>query len=265
MFRQLLLVCLLGSACIPVWSQKGGKPKCTNLAGTAALEDAGTRIRSDGLGTYVDGVGGASVVLWTCPGESGDAVLSIYSQSATRRLTWDFSSRIALSPDDPAPSWAASNPTQQAIGGLNIRHILKGYDPTAGYAPGYPAASCWDGSTFAPVCEFTTTATSGLTASDNRDYQIRFVNPNPDVPDTSNLDLQALLNEGYTTSLVRVRYIPNADHRYDVWRAEPVASVQAGAEGKFVSAMFENRRGSITRLGYFDTFFNVTVRRKDGM
>ena len=65
---------------------------------------------------------------------SGDAVINLLVGGTTRMIVRDFSARIPVLPqDDSAPSWWSSQPVQTSKGGFNIRHILKGYDPAAGY------------------------------------------------------------------------------------------------------------------------------------
>lgn len=265
--KTTLAVLLLGAACLPIWAQRGGKPSCKSLSGHITLsDDTEMQIRSDGLGPYVDGQGAAIVTLFNCPGESGDAVINLLMKSTTRRIERDFRNRVPVLPtDDPAPAWHATAPIQLSRGGFNIRHILKGYDAATGYAPGFPVESCWNGSNFAAVCEFTTTATSNFDATDKKDYYLRFQNLNPDLEDQMNPDVQQLLNAEYALALIRVRYKPDSvDRRRDTWEAWPIPSAPSGEAEKHVGGLYESSKGVIRRLGYFDMNFHVTVRRVDG-
>lgn len=261
MTKCTLLAVVLAFTSLAALAQKGGKNICKNLAGHITLEDAAGGIRSDGLGPYVDGQSGVAVTLFNCSGATGDAVVDVLGQTS-RRLVRDFSVRIPVAGgDDLSPVWLATTPVQGAHGGLNLRHIFRSYDAATGYAQGYPVASCWSGAVPTATCEFTTVAASNIVASDGKTYYLRFMNPNPDIANPADPTLVELLNGGYENSLVRVLYLPNpTDHRGDVWVVEPL-STPAG----FVGALYEAKRGSINRLGYFDMYFKATVRRKDGM
>jgi hypothetical protein len=246
---QLGLMMVLGAM-----AATAGKPpasSCTNMAGTFTFDDANARIRSDGRGTYQDGVDGVIVTLFQCG--SGDAVLNLALNPASRTLILDFQGN-RLDSADPQPSWLGNSITALAI--LNVRNLVVGYDAASGNWSN--AATLATGCISRQPCTFTTTLGSSFQAPDRREYNLKMVNPDatygPD-PGTS----PDLFNANYMTSKVRVTFMPGAVPSGDTWVAEPETSPSYAG---WVSALGHTTGKKVTRMGNYDHYFKLTITRK---
>lgn len=256
MTRLAISLMFAVGAALPAAAQKPSKPPaCVNLTGRMTLEAPGMQIQPDAGGSY-------PITMFTCAGESGDAVFA--PGGSTRRIRRDFFGRLPVIPtDDPAPGWYPGTVMQEGLGGFSVGKLFRGYTATSGYAQDYPHPKCWANGPHWTSCTFTTGVGSTFTGSDGKTYMLKFRNPSADLialyPRTdSEIALDDLLNSGMAVARGVVTYTRNlADPAQDIWVVTP----EADGSGRFVGVIYVNGKRSIDRLGYFDMNFRATITR----
>jgi len=224
--RQLILLFL--AACVIPVTYAGKPPRCTDYRLSWEFDDGvpSMALGSDGQGLYTDGAQGVSATGYMCNG-GYDATLNtiIDSKPLTRPqrfLYLNFNDVLNETSCTPAVR-------EVALGGyfLNVRNLLN---------PDHP-------DTF-------TTNMMGYLRLSGAEYTLR-LNPGG----------SPVVNDPYTTSLVEVKHIRDADERFEITPLPSGSSNPEAIASTPVSSLMSVPKPNVTlNCGQFVTPFKITIR-----